>query len=200
MALTVNNGDNETHIGSSSSLDYTLYNEEIKEISVNNQNKEPIQIWIAKEATNISHLSSFEYISVNETQSLIDGFLMRSLNLSGLNVSLTTQIRLADQNSSNSNKGYLILLKLGENPQFKQNKFDFLHILCPTDLKTEIDNGQIYFYEFFLNMRQVNGFKGKVGLALLELTDMSNIDCRNKVRKCVFLLLLLKSSPLIIYN
>jgi len=62
MALTGYNGDNETNIGLSRSIEYSLYDESMNEISVNNLSN-TIDLWIARD-TSVS-IEPFKYINVH---------------------------------------------------------------------------------------------------------------------------------------
>ena len=50
LALTGTNGENETKITSSKSISYSLFDDSNVEIVVKDQN-EPIELWIAKDAS-----------------------------------------------------------------------------------------------------------------------------------------------------
>ena len=169
MALTGNNGDNETNIGASNSISYSIYDENINEIPVNNLN-EKIEFWIALD-TSLTK-PSYKYInainaSQNQNDSLsqagnltsyLNGFLLSGFVLNGQNVSISIQIK--PENSTNLSIGYLILLKFGDNPIFNStnnNNYDKMSILCPQyDL---IENYDESFYLIFANMSRVNSFK-----------------------------------------
>jgi hypothetical protein len=69
-ALTGLNGDNETNIGSSKSLEFSLYDEKQKEIPVSNQLK-PLDIWISK---NQKENSLFRLVNVTSNGSDFAGW------------------------------------------------------------------------------------------------------------------------------
>ena len=184
MALTGNNGDNETNIGSSKSLSYSLYDESNSEINVNNLVK-PISLWISRDTSLVNSNESFKLVNAlnatlltnnnvslvnkNEFQ-LINGFLVNGLILSGSNASIHILIKPVNKSLS-----YLTLLKFGDNPILNNNNkyFDQLNLHCPNDL---IDNS---FYLVFTNMTQVNRFKGYVGFSIIELNS-NGLNCQNK--------------------
>ena len=187
MALTNENGDNETNIRLSQSLGFTIYDANTNEIKVKNISK-PLDIWIAREESVI--FEQFKYVNVlnataypnstslylNEGQ-LINGFYVNGFNLTSANVSIHIQIK-----PNNTQVVYLSLLKFGINPSFLPNKlvYDILNIHCPSDLISEQND---LFYLIFENMSNVYRFKTLnsyyVGLSLIEL-PIEQIDCANK--------------------
>ena len=166
MALTGNNGDNETNIGSSSSLDYSLYDENNNNLLVSNLNQ-PIELWITK-GTSIP-IQPYIYVnainvtnnnSLSKTIQFLNGFIVTGLKLTGTNVSLSVQIK-----PENMSIGYLALLKFGDNPVFNTTNMDYydsMSIFCPdTDLVQETNDT---FYLIFANMSRVNSYKVLVKL------------------------------------
>ena len=156
MATTGNNGDNETNIGFSKLISYSIYDENKTEINVNNLSKN-ITDWIPKEVSAFN-LNPYKYIrainisnpfpvlnqsSLNETNMTssyfyADGFIVNGLNLNTTNVSL--HIQLKPVNISNS-IAYLFLLKFGPNPEVKTDRtldFDEWRFFC--------SKGKKYFY------------------------------------------------------
>jgi hypothetical protein len=168
-ALTGLNGDNETNIGLSKSIEFSLYDEKHKEIPVSNQMK-PLDIWISR---NQKDNSLFHLVNVtsNGSDSLaggqyINGFYVNGFTLSGSNQSIQIQLK-----PNKMNKTYLVLVKFGDNPSLKSNYYDLKNILCPQDLHTAEN-----VYLTFVNMSSVNGRKGYVGYSITEL----NVNCENK--------------------
>ena len=135
MAPTAYNGDNETNIGFSKSLSYTIYDENQNEIPVKNQTK-PIELWIPKELNN--EIESYKYINAtqlssntsatNSSYSFINGYLSKGFRLSGNNVSVHIQLKPDNKNVLS----YLILLKFGDNPSASSRYFDEWRIFCPS--------------------------------------------------------------------
>ena len=166
MALTGNNGDNETNIGMSDSINYSLYDENIKEIPVKNLN-DPIEFWIGKDKN--VFIQPYQYInainatqnqndSLNQTTTLLDGFLVSGFTLSGQNVSISVQIK--PENIRKSSIGYLALLKFGDNPIFNSkntNYYDIMSLFCHQNDLVQGYNESYYF--LFANMSRVNSFK-----------------------------------------
>ena len=184
MALTGNNGDNETNIKLSKSINFALFDENTKEIEVKDQSK-PLTFWIAKDTS--VPIEGYKYINaINATQNdtialsngdgkLIDGFLVNGFNLSASNASIHIQIK-----PENKSIGYLTLVKFGDNPslKFTHKKYnDLLNFHCPSDLIKEDANNS--FYLIFANMSKINGFKGYVGFSIKEI-NLSEINCDNK--------------------
>ena len=132
MAVTGANGDNETNIGYSKSISYSLYDENKNEILVKDQ-KKPIEYWIPKDAT--VAIEPFIYIeAVNlgnpnkSDSSYINGHYVNGFSLKGNNISVHVQIQLSIKNSL----GYLFLLKFGDNPIATSRSFDEWKIFCPS--------------------------------------------------------------------
>ncbi len=183
MALTGTNGDNQTNIGSSKSIDFSIYDESSKEISVSNQ-KNPIEFWIPKD-TSVS-IQPYQFVNaLNITQNQTDsnGFILNGFTLTGSNVSIHIQIK-----PNNSNTGYITLLKFGSNPIFVDTQtninnqyYDVLNIYCPNDLIKNQPDLNDSFYLIFANMTKVNGFKGYVGYSIREISlTQLEINCFNK--------------------
>ena len=182
MALIGANGDNETNIGMSRSLDFSLYDENQQELKVNNL-PNPVDLWISRDpslpiasfklvdALNISH-SNFSSKSSLPFQ-LINGFLVSGLNMAGSNASIHIQI-----NPANKSLSYLALLKFGDNPILNENNkyFDILSLYCPNDVVKEENDS---FYLMFANMSRVNAHKGYVGFSIIEM-NTTDLDCQNK--------------------
>ena len=162
--LTGLNGDNETNIGSSNSLEFSIYDEQQTEIIVKNQDNS-INIWIPKNVQD----NSFELINVTLNSSnggqFINGMYVNGFNLNGANQSIHIQLK-----PNNFNISYLVLVKFGENPTLKS--YDLSNIFCPQDLNAA-DN----VYLTFANISRVNGYKGYVGYSILEL---NSTNCFNK--------------------
>ena len=184
MALTGNNGDNETHIGFSRSITFSLYDETNLEVAVTNQ-LEPIDLWISRDpSVPIQSFKLVDALNANQSQSnsssnssspfqLINGFLVSGLNLAGSNASIHIQIKPASKSLS-----YLALLKFGDNPILNENNkyFDVLSLYCPDDLVKEENDS---FYLMFANMSRVNAHKGYVGFSIIEM-NTTDLDCQNK--------------------
>jgi hypothetical protein len=182
MALTGSNGNNQTNIGSSRTLSYSLYDENSNEITVNNL-ATPIDYWIAKDpsvpitpykyvfAINASQLNTSESLAYLNDSQVKDGFMVTGLALTGANVSVHVQLK-----PINFTLNFLTLVKFGDNPSLINQYFDALNIFCSNDLVNDANDS---FYLTFLNMTQVNGFKGYLGIAISEL-EPGSIDCQNK--------------------
>ena len=175
MALTGSNGDNETYIPSSKSLDLSFYDADYNAIDVVNRVNNPIDFWISKDPTVFIEPFTFinalntSFLNTSSDFQLINGFIVNGFNLSGHNQSIHVQIK-----PLYANKAYLSLLKFGDNPTFKN--YDIVNLFCPSDLKTE---GNDSFYLIFANMATVNSFRGYVGFSIAEI-DPLKINCRNK--------------------
>ena len=141
MALTGGNGDNETKIGSSRSISYSLYDENKNEMAINNLDKK-IEYWIPKDPS--VDIEPYKYIDalnatvVNDTTKFVykDGAVLNGFRLSGTNVSIHIQIKPDSRNGIIATTvGYLFLLKFGENPNINTTNFyDEWNIYCPSGL------------------------------------------------------------------
>jgi len=221
MALSGNNGDNETNIQSSRSVSFGLYDSKSDEIKVNNlTSSKSIYFWISKDSS--VQIESYKYIDVlnltiNNTidnnnnngnlnsstggisqnkYKLQNGFLINGFKLSSLksNVSIHIQIKPSTSNKSSS---YLSLLKYGDNPLFTSGYYDTINILCPQDLIIPNNNSEDGYYLIFENMSRVSSFnKSYIGISLIELNSSQLNSCQNKTKY----LMELSSLPLTISN
>jgi hypothetical protein len=189
-AITGKNGDNETNIQWSRSIEFAIYNgDNGNEIQVHNLTSKPIDLWISKDP-NVP-IDPFEYINVlNDTLTssnssnkyiLESGFLLIGFKLSNpkSNVSIHVQIK-PPMNKSSS---YLTLLKYGDNPLFATNYYDSINIFCPQDLIKTNQNGDDSYYLIFENMSRVSSFnKSYIGISLIELNSSQLNSCQNKAK------------------
>ena len=174
MALTGYNGDNETNIGLSRSFDFSLLDESMTEYQVNNVSK-TIDLWISRDTSVL--IQPYQYINITSLKSSItnlngskinNGYLMNGFQLNGTSVSIHIQLK-----PLNKSVAYLSLLKFGDNPTLENNYSDIMNIFCPKDLINDT------YHLTFLNMSQINKYKGYMGYSLIEL-DATKIDCLNK--------------------
>ena len=185
MAVTGFNGDNQTNIQISKSIDFSLYDENQNQIQVE-INSDPIELWIPRDtsdvpsfklvdvlnaSTNITTNSNISSMELDGGQ-LLNKFVVNGFHLNGSNVSIHIQIKPLDKTLT-----YLSLLKFGYNPTLTNDNFDILKIFCPNDLIKDSKNDA--YYLMFANMSKVNQFNGYVGFSLIEL-NTSFIDCLNK--------------------
>jgi hypothetical protein len=182
MALTGSNGNNQTNVGSSRSVGYSIYDGNSNEIPVNDL-ATPIYYWIGKDpnipispykhvkAINASQLNSSQSLAYLNDSQVKDGFVLSGLSLTGANVSVHIQLK-----PLNVSLNYLTLVKFGDNPTLENQYYDKMNIFCPSDLLSEANDS---FYLTFLNMTQVNGFKGYLGIAIREI-ESNLIDCQNR--------------------
>ena len=158
MALTGGNGDNETKIGSSRSISYSLYDESKNEIPINNLNKK-IEYWIPKDSSvaiePYKFIDALNATMVNDTTKFVymNGTVINGFRLTGTNNSLHVQIKPDNLNPSIATTvGYLFMIKFGDNPVLSSTTkyFDEWRIFCPsTDLIPEYKDS---YYIFFMNM------------------------------------------------
>ena len=172
MALTGTNGDNETHINTSQSLDYSLYDENVNQIQVENL-RTPLELWISKD-TSVS-IEPFQLVNASAPNAsnvslnggqFINGLLVNGFTLSGSNISIHIQIKPLQKE-----RGYLSLLKFGSNPT--TSSYDVLNEFCSNNFLINENNEE--YYLTFVNMTTVNGFKGYVGYSIVEIDCSSNL-------------------------
>ena len=148
MAITGENGDNETYIGLSKSISYNIYDESKNEIPIKNLKNKieysipkdlPVQIipYTFIDTTNLlknnfsnNNITGRAYIA-NNTFKFFDGIFTSGFRLNGSNVSVHIQIKPDDKYKLNF--CYLFLLKFKSNPVFNLNTQDFdeWSIFCP---------------------------------------------------------------------
>ena len=138
--------------------------------------KTPIDFVINRDR-NLNLKTPFETInatSLNSTPTT-GNFLLYSLNITSVNVSLHVEIKpmnsSSSSSSSSSNKvpAYLVLLKFGDTPS--ESNYDIWKLFCPgRDLRQYTSPG-VYYYMLFANKNQTNGRQGKVGLGFRELNE-----------------------------
>ena len=184
MALTGSNGDNETNIQLSKSIDFSVYDENDQEISVTNLHT-PIEFWIPRDTSN-APMQPYQLIDLaNATQNVSNStnmLMFNSFNLTGANVSVHIQIK---PNNTQATVGYLTLLKFGANPVLTRSQnnvnnkyYDLVNLFCQNDLQIQANES---FYLIFANMSQVNSFKGYVGVFIQEINlTQYDINCVNK--------------------
>jgi hypothetical protein len=189
MASSGFNGNNETNIGLSSSVELSFHDENGRQIDVTNS-KSPIDLRIPRDGP-----SNLTFQFVNATQVNISSgsqLLPNSFSIKSNNASVHLQIKPLDLSI-----GYLVVLKFGYTPVLNSEKadYDFFKVLCPysSDYVTLFNES---FYLFFLNSSQVNGYKGFVGYGIRELTPSEiNTYCIPSVNNTNKLNL--KSAPLL---
>ena len=125
MATSGHNGNNETFIGLSSALSFSLAFESNSNRDVS-QIKTPLELWIQREL-NTSAVLTFQYVNATNLTNL-SYMLFNSFQIKSTNSSL--QIHLKPLNSTLS---YLILVKLGSLPSLNSTHadYDFMKFLCP---------------------------------------------------------------------
>ena len=125
MAFTGHNGDNETFIGYSSTMDLAFYSANSQHIRV--ANSSPISFWIPRNLTN-SAMFTFQHVNATNlsvASNLV--FLPNAFNVTANNASIQIHIRPFD-----FTKAYLVLLKFGYTPIVNTTyaDYDYMKTLC----------------------------------------------------------------------
>jgi hypothetical protein len=201
MALTGNNGDNETNIQSSRSISFSIYDSKSDEIKANNlTSSKLIYFWISKDSsvqiepykyidvlnftmnnnTNSSNLNSTAGINQNKYK-FQNGFLINGFKLSSINSNVSIHVQIKPP--SNKPLSYLALLKYGDNPLFASSYYDSIRVFCPQDLIKPNNGEEDSFYLIFENMSRVSSFnKSYIGISLIELNSSQLNSCQNKTK------------------
>lgn len=125
MAITGHNGDNESYIGFSSSIELSCFDEDANEIKLK-QSSMPIDIIISRDPI----VSNNQYQYINKSQTSSDSlFLQNGFNIISNNASIHIELKPFD-----INVGYLIVMKLGFSPIFNSaySDYDSLKVFCPS--------------------------------------------------------------------
>ena len=196
VAVTGINGDNETNIQSSRSINFGIYNgDNGNEIKVRNLTSKPIDLWISKDSSvaidpyefiNVLNITSAFNLNGNSSEKeykLQNGFLLHGFKLPNPNSNSKVSIHIQIKPPKNKSLTYLTLLKSGDNPFFASNNYDSINLFCPQDLIIP-NNGEESYYLIFENMSRVASFnKSYNGISILELnSSQSKISCHNKTK------------------
>jgi hypothetical protein len=127
MAISGHNGNNETHIGLSSSVGLSLYDENANEIEIT-QSLSPIDILIERDQ-NINQ-RSYEYVNATNIGFLSGSFILQnSFKIKMNNASIHIEIK-----PLNATIAYLLVLKLGYMPLINSTNADYssFKVFCPS--------------------------------------------------------------------
>ncbi len=127
MAISGHNGNNETHIGLSSSVGLSLYDENSNELEIT-QSLSPIDILIQRDQ-NINQIK-FEYVNATNIGFLSGSyFLQNSFKIKMNNASIHIEIK-----PLNASLAYLLVLKLGYMPLINSTHADYssFKLFCPS--------------------------------------------------------------------
>lgn len=175
LAISGHNGKNESKVGSSKSLEIDFFDDNGKKISIDNI-PVPIQLWIPRQSGLYQRfkydIGNVKNMSLKSSQQVMP--ILVDMNAS--NSSLHVQLK-----PNNTNIGYLFLVKFGSTPLLNStySSYDHWKIFCPysSDFyqlnSTNSSNSTVidYYYLFFLDMDQVDNYKGFVGYGIRELTS-----------------------------
>lgn len=185
MALTGNNGDNETSIGLSSSIGLTFYDEMTKkELNIYDLQK-PIEFWIKKENDQGESYQFFNGLSFNlnfnqsnltnstnlKIQIIQSSFYFVKYSFYKTKSNTSFQIQLKPNNKSIS---YLILLKYSSLPVLNsfQSEYDDWKIFCSfKDFKINNITNESYYSLFENNSKAKKDYTGLIGFSIRELDE-----------------------------
>jgi hypothetical protein len=127
MAVSGHNGNNETHIGMSTSIDLEFYDENANEIEIS-QSLSPIDILIQRDENTPN--TSFEYVNSTQMGFLSSSYLLQnSFTIKSNNASVHIELK-----PLNLSLGYLVVLKLGYMPILNSTHSDYtsFELFCPS--------------------------------------------------------------------
>jgi hypothetical protein len=127
MAVCGHNGDNESFIGYSSSIELSFYDENLNQIEIADTSK-PIDIIILRDSC-VSK-QPIQYVNVSQLQLLNDSLILQnSFKLISTNASIHIELKPLHQSI-----GYLLVFKLGYSPIVNsiQTDYDSFKIFCPS--------------------------------------------------------------------
>jgi hypothetical protein len=127
MAVCGHNGDNESFIGFSSSIELSFFDENLNEIEIIDTAK-PIDIVIPRDPSVSKH--PYQYVNVSQFKLPYDSFILQnSFNLISTNASIHIELKPLNQSI-----GYILVFKLGFSPIVNsiQTDYDSFKIFCPS--------------------------------------------------------------------
>jgi len=139
MAISGHNGNNETHIGLSSSVGLSLYDENSNELEIT-QSLSPIDILIQRDQ-NVSRIK-FEYVNATDNGFLSGSyFLQNSFKIKMNNASIHIELK-----PLNTSLAYLLVMKLGYMPLINSTHADysFFKVFCPSNKDYFLNQKIIY--------------------------------------------------------
>ena len=128
MAISGHNGNNETHIGLSSSIGLSLYDENSNELEIT-QSLSPIDILIQRDQ-NFNQIK-FYYVNATNIGFLIgSNFLQNSFKIKMNNASIHIELK-----PLNTTLAYLLVIKLGYMPLINSTHADYssFKVFCPSE-------------------------------------------------------------------
>jgi hypothetical protein len=187
MASCVHNGDNETKIALSQSMATTFRDNQGIEIEIKDSSQ-LIEFWIPRDV-NLPDITPY-YVNITEQLIHNNSFEKQHLfpigfSKTGLNSSIHLEI-----SPLNSSIGYLVLLKLNMTPRINSTfqDYTFWKMFCPSgnifSLMKYLLITLYYFsdlqysanlkkqaYLFFMNSKEIGGYRGFVGIGIRELNN-----------------------------
>ena len=181
MAPSGNNG-NDAAVGTSGAVSLSLNDENGDPIPISGS--APIDIWITKDSAPadfvFNRVNATDLFPVNKTVENDGGnstnatstkkrfnFMQNGLKIFTNDASLHMHVKPDD-----FTQAYLMVLKKNGTPNCNATKrnFDYLKVLCPNSSDI-VDDGNDTYYLFFLNIAEINNYKGQVGFGIRELNS-----------------------------
>ena len=170
------------NVNSSISLDYSLYDGNNTEFTINSGDNKTFDIWISRNSKftepTYTELNGTEIKSTPRSQIFTTGFQTK-----GAFISIHVNLK-----PSNLSSAYLTLLKFNSYPVLNDSikDYDYFKVVCPQDSITDSLNNS--FYLLFLNMNQTYAYSSSsqkfIGLGIRELNDAENQSlCANEARQ-----------------
>ena len=125
MAVSGHNGNNETKIGSSSSVGLSFYDLTNKEIPITNSN---IDIVLQRDSS--INESPFQYVNATMIQNSTNSyFLPNAFNITSTNASIHIELKPLDVSVA-----YILVMKLGSLPIINSTyaNYDMFNFFCPS--------------------------------------------------------------------
>jgi hypothetical protein len=141
MAVSGHNGDNESFIGFSSSIELSFYDVDLNEVEILDTYK-PIDIVISRDPSVSKH--PYQYVNISQIKLASDSFILQnSFNLISTNASIHIELKPLNQSI-----GYILVFKLDFSPIVNsiQVDYDSFKIFCPSKNSIIL----FHFYHFIL--------------------------------------------------
>jgi hypothetical protein len=133
MAISGHNGNNETKIGISNALSFTVFDESKNEVKISKLNS-PVDLKIQRD-TNLPQYS-YQFVNASRLKLPTNSFILQNaINIKTINSSLHIELK-----PFNNQLGYLVLIKLGAPPILNLISVDYtsFKIFCPSKLPLSI--------------------------------------------------------------
>lgn len=162
MAACGHNGNNETKIGSSSTISLSLLDAFGNEIPIKNS-KQKIDVYVPRDPN--AQKPTLNFVNVTENFKPGRQFLPTGFNITAKNSSVTIEIM-----PTNFSLGYLLIFKIGNIPRLNSTfqDLDNWKLFCPSDLQIST-NYNMSCYKFFI--KSAGDYMGLAGFSVRQLSD-----------------------------